>query len=149
MASSSPNTIILKGNPPRGEANSAAAVTPGELLEFTSAGTLQAVSTAGNPAVMIAVEDPYNGVAGTAAIDVDYASGERTRYAIFQRGDEFYALLEAAGTAAIGSLYQANASGQLEAYVGTVAANHAIAMALEAVDNTSGTVAVRLHVQAL
>lgn len=151
MASSTPHTIVLKGNPKRFENLSSAAVTPGELLELDTAGKVKPHATAaGAAAPMFAVEDPYNGVTGTAAIDVDYASGETVRWVMAQPGDELYAWLEANGSVNIGGRLESGTGGQLQAYTSGTAVYHDNRIVAEALEAKAGsTVAVRIKVRTI
>lgn len=145
MASTTPYTIVLRGSAPVEEKASASgqAITPGDLLGLNTSGELIVHGTAGGPAVpMFAVEDPYNGVTGTAAIDVDYASAEWVKYVVAQPGDEIYAWLEANGSVNAGQYVQSNGAGAVELFV---AGSHPVALALESVNGQ--TVAARIKLK--
>lgn len=91
-------TITIKGDGIRKEAlATAVAITPGYLVERTSAGTVQAHSTAGGPAQSaVAVEDDLQG----RPISTDYAASSLVQYNVFQKGEEFLARI-ANGASAI------------------------------------------------
>lgn len=147
MASSTPNTIVIRGNPPREEALAGEAITPGHLCELDSSLALVTHVTAGEAGPMLfAVEDPYNGVSGTKAIDVPYASGETTRYILAQPGDRLYAWLTASGSVNAGELLTSTGDGAFGPFTagsGTVA--HA--QALESVNGS--TLAQRIKIMVL
>lgn len=150
MASSTPNTIVLKGEPPRYETKSSAAVTPGDLLELTTAGLVRPHNTAaGAAAPMFAVEDPYNGDTSNPAINVDYASGETVRWVMAQPGDELYGWLEANGSVNIGGYLQSGSGGDLEAYTSGTAVFHdsrILAQALEAKSGSTAHARIKIRV---
>ena len=148
MASSTPHTIVLRGNPPREEAvTGEASVTPGHFCELNSSLALVTHVTAGEPGPMLfAVEDPYNGVAGTPAINVAYANGETARYIKAQPGDRLYAWLTASGSVNAGDLLTSTGDGAFGPYTagsGTVAQ----AQALESVNGS--TLAQRIKIMVL
>lgn len=148
MASATPHTIVLRGNPPRREAlTGEAGVTPGHFCELNSSLALVTHVTAGEAAPMLfAVEDPYNGVSGTAAIDVAYANGETARYVVAQPGDHIYGWLTASGSVNAGQLLTSTGDGAFGPFTagsGTVA--HA--QALE--DKNGSTVAQRIKIMVL
>lgn len=130
------NTITLKGDPARLERVAAAAITPGFLIEFTSADKLQAHSTAGGSAItMFALEDENQGNEITDA----YAADDQCLAAIFGPGDEVYALLANGESAAIGNMLESNGDGYLrvvdaDTSVGTIGVQSIVGVALEAVD---------------
>lgn len=146
MASSTPHTITLKGDPMRFENLSSAAVTPGHLLELDTANKVKPHATAaGAAAPMFAVEDPYNGVSGTSAIDVPYDSGETVRWVMARPGDEIYGFLEANGSVNIGGRLQSGTGGNLEAYTSGTAVVHDNRILAEALEAKAGsTVAARI-----
>ena len=92
----------------------ASAVTPGELIEMTSAGTVQAHSSeGGNVIPMFAVEDAMQG----KGIDDDYATGDRVKCWTPTRGDEVNAVLEDGETVNIGDFLVSNGTGYLQKLV--------------------------------
>lgn len=120
MASTTFNTILITVNGaerPIFEAVSDAAITPGELLVWSSDDQLGPHATAGGNALpMFCVEDPYNGDTTAAAIDTDYASGELSRYVFAQPGDVVYAFLADGQTVAKGDALQSDGAGALTAH---------------------------------
>jgi hypothetical protein len=111
------NTIILKNYSNIFlEYVSAAVVTPGELLELTTAGFVQDHSTAGGNVLgpMFAIEDALQG----KAIWDNYASGALVRVWIPTRGDEVYAILADGQHIEIGEALESNASGYLQKWTG-------------------------------
>lgn len=126
------------------EYEAAAAITPGMLIEYTSAGKVQAHSTAeGNALPMFARE---NELEGEGLADA-YASGDQVQCWIPQRGDHAYAILADGQNVAIGDLLESNGAGYLQKHVSdtesfesneageiTVYPNAIVAQALEAVD---------------
>lgn len=125
----SPKTIIVKGNPVRGEREAASTVTPGHLVEFIAADTIQA--QAGDSTRFMPIFALENSLIGDE-IDTDYTSGQRVQYGIFNSGDEVYAWLSDGETIVIGDeLMASTTDGELKKHSGT---NVAIAVAKEAVD---------------
>jgi len=104
-------TITIKGDPVRGEdAATAVKITPGQLIERTSADVVQKHSTAGGTAArMFALEDENQG----KAIGDDYAASARVLHGIFKAGDEVYPLLANGENAVIGSVLESNGDGDL------------------------------------
>ena len=127
----------------------AVAITPGMLLELTSAGTVQAHSTSGgNVLPMFALENELEGDGINDAYD---ASG-KIQVWIPQRGDIVEAILVDGETVAIGGFVESNGDGYVKAYVAdseTASSNEAVAItvyplqiigqAIEAVDLSSSS----------
>jgi len=132
------NSIIIKSYVKVQEeiTATAAAITPGMLLELSSAGLVQAHSTAGgNVLPMFAFEDELQG----RGIDTDYAISTRVQVLIPRRGDIVNALLADGETAVIGSFLESNGSGALQVHVAdasnvAVIPNSIVGQAIEAVD---------------
>lgn len=104
------NTITLKGTGIRSEALAVAAITPGHLVELTSADKIQKHSGAGLAAERaFAVEDDLQG----NDIDDDYSAGAIAQYNIYRPGDEVYALLANGESVAIGDKLESNGDGTL------------------------------------
>ena len=118
----------------------AAVITPGELLELTSAGTVQAHSVeGGNVLPMFALEDELQG----KGIDDDYASGDRVQCWIPTRGDVVNAILEDGETISIGEAVESNGTGYVQAHAvdtydsddaGSIYGNQIVGISLEALD---------------
>jgi len=124
----------------------AVAITPGMLLELTSAGTVQAHSTAsGNVLPMVALEDSLQG----NDYDDDYAVSVKIQIWIPQRGAEFYGILVAGGDVSIGDLLESDGTGKLQAYdedsTGIYYPNQIVGIAMEAVaDSIDARIIVKL-----
>ena len=149
-----PSTILLT-NPegrtlPVKEALSAGAITPGHLIEHNAAADTVVVHSVaqGRNARMFALEN----LGDASDIDAAYASGETTRYAHFQPGDEVNALV-INGTAAIlqGAELASDGAGGLVTVTDTADAKPldgvVVGTALEAVDNSGGGAPVRIRVE--
>lgn len=122
----------------------AVAITPGYLLEITSAGLVQAHATAqGNVLPMFALEDELQG----NPITTNYAASAKIQCWIPGRGDIVYALLKDGETVVIGDFLESAGNGQLQKHVAdvesfesneagsiTVYPNAIVGQALEAVD---------------
>ena len=132
------NSIIIKSYVKVQEEYTATAVatTPGMLLELTSAGTVQAHSTAAGDALpMFAFEDELQG----KAITDNYAASAKIQCIIPRRGDQIQALLADGQTAVIGSFLESNGAGALNVYAAdapseTSYPDSIIGVALEALD---------------
>jgi hypothetical protein len=127
------------------ERDAAAAITPGMLLEYTSAGKVQAHSTAGGNALPIgfALEDELQG----RDIDTAYAADDKVQCMVNQPGDHVYAILKDGENVAIGDPLESAGNGYLQKHVSdvesfesaeagsiTVYPNQIVGIALEAVD---------------
>lgn len=159
MASATPKTVVLGGNPVMAEAIAAnGPITPGMLLLRTSANAVRPHNVAaGRAEALVAVEADFVG----SGIDDQYENGETVLFAKARKGDRYYMFLEAGADVAIGAFLESNGAGALQPatahsqltsgqYTVTPAGN-AIAVALEAVDNDPGTdgAAVRIKVEIL
>lgn len=128
------------------EKEAAAAITPGMLLELTSADKVQAHSSAGQNVVppMFALEDELQG----NGIDDAYASGDPVQVWVAQRGEEVYAILADGENVSIGDPLESNGAGYLQKHVAdaeswdsaapagaiTVYPSQIVGVALEALD---------------
>lgn len=146
------NTIKLKNYMPtpvmEEYTSTAVAITPGHLLELTSAGLVQKHATAsGNvlPA-MFAVEDELQG----RGIDTDFAVSSKLQVWIPTRGDQVYAWLADGENVAIGDPLESAGGGNLQKHVPdidsaadveTIYGHAIVAVALEAVDLTNSAAA--------
>ena len=113
----------------------AVAITPGKLLELTSAGTVQVHSTEGGNALpMFALEDELQG----KGIGDDYAVSSKIQVWIPNRGDQVYAWLKDGETIVIGDYLMSNGAGRLQKVdVEVISAAESVsivAQALEALD---------------
>ena len=107
------------------------AITPGMLIEVTSAGKVQPhASSAGRALPMFALEDELQG----RGIDVPFVANERVQCWLPGRGDMVYGLLADGETADIGEWLESNGDGYLK--VGTT---NPIGQAVEAVDMSGST----------
>ena len=120
--------------------STAVEVTPGYLIEVTSAGLVQAHSVAGgNCLPMFALEDELQG----RGIDVNYAVSTKIQCWIPWRGDMVYAFLNDGETAVVGSFLESAGNGKLKVHVadssGDILTEAIIAQAVEAVDMSGST----------
>ena len=91
----------------------ASAITPGNLIELTSAGLVQNHSTAdGDVLQMFALEDELQG----KEIDDDYAAGDRVQVWVPVRGEIVYARLADEQNVVIGDFLVSNGDGLLKKY---------------------------------
>lgn len=91
----------------------AASITPGMLLELTSAGTVQAHSAAGQDAIpYILLENELEG----ENIDTAITTTDKAQVWVAQRGEIAYMFLAAGENAAIGSYLESNGAGLLQVY---------------------------------
>ena len=115
------------------EYTAAAAITPGMLLELTSASKVQKHSTAGgNMIPMFALEDELQG----NGIDDAYAADDQVQVWVAGRGDMVYALLKDGEDVSVGDYLESAGDGYLKKHTtGTAANSNAIVgQALEALD---------------
>ena len=140
------NTVILKDYLKiREEYEAAAAITPGYLIEMTSAGKVQAHSSAGQNMIhMFALEDELQG----NGISDAYSSGDQVQCWIPQRGDQVYALLDDGESVTKGDFLESAGNGNLQKYtadteaigvnssgnVESIYTNQIVGIALETVD---------------
>lgn len=131
------NTIMIKvyGEPVIEEIVAAGTITPGFLLEVTSADKVQAHATAeGNAIPMFALEDEYQG----NDIDDNYSADDQVQVWIPQRGEQVYGLLADGETVVIGDYLASNGDGYLRKHdpddSGGIQINGIVAQALEALD---------------
>lgn len=153
------NTIkILKRFDVVYEYDAVAGITPGHLVEFTSAGKVQVHSSAGgNAAKMVALEDELQG----KTISDAYVAADKVQVWHLLPGEEFYGLLKNGESVAVGDLLESAGDGTLQKYVADAVASSAatatiyplqiVGMALEAVDmsgssgvDPSGRIEVRV-----
>lgn len=146
---STPKTILLMGCPRALEAPAAVGtIKPGMLIERTAAGTVRPHSTVGTnigrAARLFAKEADFLG----KDIDDTYASSDTVPYYTCVPGDRIYAWLSAGNDVSIGDYLQSDGAGALELVDSD---GHAVAQAVEAVDNDpgSGGAAVRIKVEVI
>lgn len=141
MAKSAPETIILKGTPIMKEAEAGGAITPGQLLIRSGAGTVAVHNSAGGHAAPLFARE--NDIAGDD-IDHAYATGENVLMFVARPGDEVFAFLADGENASVGSFLESNGDGDLRVISGDSAATVAravVGQALVALD-LSGSSAV-------
>ena len=151
MAKTNPRTILLKGEVNRRQSDAAATITPGDLLELTSSGTVQRHSDARGFAGLryFAVE---NDIVGDG-IDDNYAATEAVQYQAARPGEEILASIADGEVIAIGDMLISNGSGKLIKSDEESAGTHTqsiVAVALAALDLSDSTGAdpvARLRVQ--
>lgn len=150
MASTIPNTVVLKGNGIRKEGKASSAITPGHLVEFGGVNDLRAHGVvAVNARKAFAVENDLIG----GGIDTAYATGERVQYEVFPAGCEVLALVAPAATAIPkGAALESAGNGTLRILTTSASTSQAhrdgvVAYALEAVDNSGGGSAARIRVE--
>lgn len=110
----------------------AATITPGAVVELTSAGKVQPHSTADGPvSVMLALEDELQG----NTIEDDYAADDRVQVWAVQPGEEALVLIPSSLSPDIGDYLQSNGDGKCKAH----GAGTAIFQVLEAkqIDDSS------------
>ena len=157
MTASGYRTITISTADPFGptqeEALAAAAVTPGELLEFASSGNLQAHSSGGGAvgAKMVALETIHGDAQGSEQIDIDYASADVVYYAVGRPGDVFYMWLAGSENASKGNHLESDGAGALQVVTpGTDdTAGSIVAVAAEDNDNSTNGSRVRIKAQIL
>lgn len=149
------NTVILKNYASvREEYVAAAAITPGMLIEYTSAGKVQAHSTAGGNALkMIAVEDEFQG----KEIGDAYAANDLVQCWIAQRGDQAQMLLKNGEDITKGDLLESAGNGYVQKHTSDegsapILPGQIIGEALESLDlsgssgaDPSNLIAVRIY----
>jgi hypothetical protein len=149
------NSVILKRyNKIEIEKVAAAAITPGHLVELTSADKVQKHSVeAGNAVPMFALED---GLIGNG-ITTDIAADETCMVWIPQRGDEVYAILTTSQVVVIGDLLVSKGDGTLKKHVPessdyydatdvTVKPLQIVAQATEAVTTTGAVSRIKVRI---
>lgn len=139
-----PHVILLRGDPIRGEAPAVSAtIKPGMLLMRTSADKVQEHNDAGHkptPAIFADV----NSLIGKSIADA-YAAEDNVQFLHSKPGDWVYAWLADGENVAIGEYLQSDGAGALET---SGSDGEAVAQALQAVNNTSGSIA-RIKVEVL
>lgn len=132
------NTILLKGRGVRLEKIAGGTITPGMLVKTTSTDTLVAHATAGGAALRaFAVE---NDLVGKEITD-NYVANDFVQAEIMDSGNEIYGFIVASGTAVvIGDLMESAGDGSLR----KLASGVALAVAMEAVDNSGGGTMARI-----
>jgi hypothetical protein len=150
-----PATIIISPSiaPPEENVKEALAggvITPGNLLQKTPTGTVVRHATAGaNSQRIFALQN----LGDAEGIDVEYISGETTRYVYAKSGWEIYATV-VNGTAVInqGDAVQSNGGGNVATLAADIATDadqreSIVGYALETVDNSGGAAVVRIRIE--
>lgn len=133
------------------EREAAGTITPGHLVELTSAGKVQAHSTAGGNAVKdVALEDELQG----KGITETYTTGNQVQVWSAVPGEEAYMILKDGETVVIGDFLESAGDGTLQKHTSdvesfesneagslTVYPLQVVAQALEAVDLSNSAVA--------
>lgn len=114
MASTTANIVLLQANGVERiefEKVAAATVTPGDLLEFTSSGTVTPVASAAKQQTGIfALVNPFAPDPKATALSQAYASGDQVRMIYAQRGDLVNARLATSQTIAVGDYLTSSAT---------------------------------------
>ena len=145
------------------ELEAADTITPGMLIEETSAGKVQAHSSvSGNALPMFALEDELRG----GGIDDDYGIhtiddeeyGDQVSCTIAQRGDEIYAILDKTQVIAKGDFLESAGNGYLQKHIpkdmsavyrtddDNVYVNPVVGVALESVTTTSKVARIKVRI---
>ena len=143
MAKSKPTTIVLSGLPAFGEEKATAAIKPGHLVELLSTGVRKQATAQANCRRTFAVE---NDILGKGITD-EYETNSRVTFCIATPGTRI--LCRIAGRApaiGVGNYLEAAADGTLRKLTSN---GHAVAIALEAVNNASNTSEVFLIVEVM
>lgn len=154
---STPSTIILHGEDnarDRKDGVAQSAITPGQLVEVTgtvSGSTTKQIdvhsSAAADTVPRFALEYSHTG----GGIDDDYAVDDHMEYRTFKPGEEVNAFLAAGENVSEGATLVADGSGNLRLIdtSGGDAEGVAVAEALESVDNSGGSSAVRIRAEVM
>ena len=146
MSDTTPKKVILLGDPIYEEAQLNALdaygggeIMPGMLLERTAGGEVAPHSSGGGFASpMFAVEAPFRlGADINTAYDED---GENVSFAFCRNGDRVYALIDAGENISENDLLESAGNGYLAG-----GSTLPVARALETVDNSAGSEAVRIR----
>ncbi len=143
-----PETINLRSaDKQTDERLAAAAITPGHLVELTSADKFQKHATqSGNNDKTFALE---NSTLGKTITDA-YASGDTVIARTFRPGDRVYAILADSQTIVIGDLLESAGDGTLQKWVqdstGVYVPNQIVAKALEAVTTSGSTSRIKIQI---
>lgn len=135
------NTILLKGEVVRKEGVTDEAVTPGELVERGGSNDYQA-ATSGNQGTAVRAFALENDLVGDTISD-DYDSGDTMQIGYPEPGAEINALLAYGENVSVGAALESDGNGNLQAH----SSNRLIGWALEAVNNTTTSGAVRIEIE--
>lgn len=144
--------IVYKGDFIRKEGVAAAAITPGHLIELSSAGIVRVHANAGlDAARMFALENDLVG----DDLDDAYGADDTVQYGVFESGAEVNAILAASQTIAVGDFLTSNGDGTLKLHDPTidtssssvdVAVEAILAKAVVAVTTTGAVARIRAEV---
>jgi hypothetical protein len=147
-----PKTIILKGNGIQKEGKAGGTITPGQLVARTSTGTIVVHAGAALNALKAFAKE--NEVIGKD-IDTNYTVNENVIFEVCHSGMEVLARLPASAAAiVIGDFLESNGAGYLrkvatDATVSDTEKAGIVAIALEAIDNSSGPAGVPIKVEVI
>lgn len=155
MTASGYRTISIKTvdpfGPAREEKMAAAAITPGELLERSSSGNLQAHSSGGGfvGEKLVALETQHADQQGTAQINIDYASADIVYYGVGRPGEVYYMFLAGSENVSEGDALESDGAGALQSVTpGTDdTAGSLVAIAAEDKNNSTSGSRVRIKAQ--
>lgn len=121
----------------------AGTITPGMLVELTSADKVQAHSTQAGDAIpiMFALEDELQG----KTIDDNYSATNPVQVWVAQSGECVYAILADSQDVEIGEFLESKGDGTLQAHSSGVI----VAVALEAVDTTGSPASVTSRIKVM
>jgi len=138
-----PNTVILKGNPPRFEDDAGGAIEPGHLLAISSGDVIVHASGDGIAQKMVAIEQDFIG----NGIDDAYASADNVLYVIPQPGDVLYMWLTTSMTVVRGDPLLSAGDGDLQktTIADTVVVGAVVGFADEAVTTTGTRARIRVR----
>lgn len=121
------------------------AITPGDAVLLHPSGFCirhpAAIAEQNTGAVKIATRNQIGG-----DIDTDYADGDTISYYVGRSGERFHMWLADGESAMLGNRLMFAANGELAVHIGT-AGIHTPAIALEAVDNSSGGAKAQILVE--
>jgi hypothetical protein len=139
MASSTPKTVLLKGDPLFKEALTGGTITPGNLVQINSSGVLVRHANAGQNAIPLFSFENENVGSG---IDSVYSTGNRARYFAARPGDEVWAVLASGQNVNAGAFLESAGDGTLRAYTNQSGQNvytaAVVGVAKEAKNNSAG-----------
>lgn len=147
MPKARPETIILRGAPNFQESTSAVALTPGYIVQFTTAALFALQSTARKAAPLrVVTEADLIG----QAIETPIAAGTNVSAHFCSPGDVVQVALPASAPAiVIGDQLELSGDGTMRKLTGAATDGAARAEAVEAIDNSSGPAGTLIKVQAL
>jgi hypothetical protein len=134
------HTVMVKGNPVKGEYTSAAVLTVGMVCQLNSSYQLAASDVAttitpGGELVVMEAPERGKGIFSSGTVESTYAIGEQVPTIAPARGDEVLVLLTAGQIVTRGGLLEVAATGKVIAHAGS---NLAAFRALESLDSTVG-----------